>query len=382
MQQEFAFINFFRALAAYWVLASHCMIWGGAKDEAIPDPKLAVDLFMLISGYLMAANSSFNRKKEPLTVIRNWYRFWLKRFFRIAPAYYLSLLMAVTFSVYFLAGYSELQELNPGRWHEGGVYDPDRINYSLTNILLHLTFVFGLHPAYSFSTFLPDWSLSLEMQFYLVFPVLFVLMTKIGFLRFSIALVIPAFLTGYYVNMYFVFFEPSFLLMKLNYFVAGILGFIFFDNMQISRMSFRVKLSQCLIVVVVLCFVSLDYMRYDMDIIILWVLSLFFLAFAALDAMKLTPSSVSRIFGSTLTRFASDCSYSVYLFHGFFISMFGLLIGNINWLAEMDLNKRLFFMVFFVSLMSYGFAYVIYKVIELKGIQLGKHLINKCVPQR
>lgn len=55
------FLNGLRALAAFCVLTCHCMIWsawpGFGLPSIVPGPglasKLAVDLFMLISGLLM-----------------------------------------------------------------------------------------------------------------------------------------------------------------------------------------------------------------------------------------------------------------------------------------------------------------------------------------
>lgn len=372
MQQEFAFVNFFRGLAAFWVLIAHCMIWGGARGGVL-DPKLAVDLFMLISGFLMAANASFNRARQPFTSTQNVYRFWLRRFFRIAPAYYVSLAAAVIFSTYFLSGYSELQQLNPGRWRDGGVYDPSRIDYSFTNILLHISFLFGLHPNYSFSTFLPDWSLSLEMQFYFAFPFLFLLMDKFGFTRTALFVSVSSFVLGFYVFMYLAFPEPSFLLMKLNYFIAGILVFRFIELRELNRESVcYYKLKTVAIVLSVLVLASLDYLRYGNDIFILWALSLFLLIFAELERLGKTPSIILRLFNSRPIRFASNSSYGVYLFHGFFISMFGLFIGQFHWLVELELTTRLISMAIFVSASSYAFSHLIYKFVELPGIQYGK----------
>ena len=54
MTREVPFLNGLRGVAAIWVMGAHCMIWGGWTLTAIPDPKIAVDLFMLISGYLMS----------------------------------------------------------------------------------------------------------------------------------------------------------------------------------------------------------------------------------------------------------------------------------------------------------------------------------------
>jgi peptidoglycan/LPS O-acetylase OafA/YrhL len=196
MVKDYAFISFFRALAAFWVLAVHCMMWGGWWGIPLPPPRMAVDLFMMISGYLMAANAVARDEVEPLSRAGSWLNFWLRRFFRIAPAYYLSLALAIVLSDAFLGGYRELQNLTPGRWDEQFVYDPLRIEYTPLNVLLHLSFLFGLHPTYSFSTFLPDWSLSLEMQFYFVFPALFLVMRKTGFARSAWLIGIVAIVAG------------------------------------------------------------------------------------------------------------------------------------------------------------------------------------------
>jgi peptidoglycan/LPS O-acetylase OafA/YrhL len=153
----------------------------------------------------------------------NWLKFWTRRFFRIAPAYYLSLLTAVCLGEYFLGGYEALQELNPERWVAGGVYDPGRIDYSLRNMIYHVTFAFGLHPTYSFSTFLPDWSLSLEMQFYFAFPALWLILRRVGSPYAALVVGIAAFIVGVEVSQRVHFYEPSLLLFKLNYFIAGML---------------------------------------------------------------------------------------------------------------------------------------------------------------
>ncbi len=221
---------------------------------------------MMISGYLMAANACARNHFEPLATPRNWLRFWLRRFFRIAPAYYLSLALAIAASSYFLVGYEELQNLNPAKWHAGRVYDPARIEYTLTNILLHLSFLFGLHPSYSFSTFLPDWSLSLEMQFYFVFPALFLLMQKFGYLKIAILIGLPVFVLGFGISKFIAYSEPSLLVMKLNYFIAGILLFRFLRT-DTSRYK-RISLTLCAIFLV-----SLDF-RYGRHIFVLPILLL------------------------------------------------------------------------------------------------------------
>ena len=116
-----------RALAAFWVLAAHCMIWGGWYGVPLPSPKYAVDLFMMISGFLMVAQADARGTAEPLSQGRNRLRFWLRRYFRLAPAYYLALGLAVVTAPYFLAGYQALQDLNPSAWEHEAVNRPASI---------------------------------------------------------------------------------------------------------------------------------------------------------------------------------------------------------------------------------------------------------------
>jgi peptidoglycan/LPS O-acetylase OafA/YrhL len=372
MIKEFAFINFFRAIAAFWVLSAHCMIWGNWNGIPIPNPKIAVDLFMIISGYLMAANAFARNQFEPLTTWRNWLRFYLRRYFRLAPAYYLSLTLAIIFSSYFLKGYHELQILSPERWLNGGVYDPTRIQYTLENIILHISFLFGLHPTYSFSTFLPDWSLSLEMQFYFVFPALLLSMKKFGFIKIAFGIGVLAFIIGLGIQKNAHYYEPSLLLMKLNYFIAGILLFrVFITNTTKHK---RILLTLCAFFLV-----SIDY-RYGKQLLVLPLLLLAMFTLGWLEKTNKTPKLIFTLINCRLTRFASDSSYGVYLFHGFFISASGLIIAGNSELIKLLPYQRVFLMFLFVTTMAYFTAWLVYRLIELPSIALGKKFIKKVAP--
>src|SRR3569623_643732 len=174
MSREFSFIKPFRALAAFWVVTAHCFQWWGAYVPAyFQHPKMSVDLFMIISGYLMAAHAFARDAYEPMTEAKSWLRFWMRRFFRVAPAYYLTLTLIILLSSPVLSGYQTLIHMMYGNMMVGTHYDPALVRYTPDNNLMHVSFLFGLFPSYASSTYLPDWSLSLEMQFYFAFPLLF-----------------------------------------------------------------------------------------------------------------------------------------------------------------------------------------------------------------
>lgn len=92
----------------------------------------------------------------------------------------------------------------------------------IQSFFIHASFVFGFLPSYSFSTPLPDWSLGLEIQFYLIFPVLFFFYRK----NFIVFLVL--FLVGMRVirnisdQVGYRFPMPSYLPLKFHNFSAGI----------------------------------------------------------------------------------------------------------------------------------------------------------------
>ncbi len=372
MVKEFAFINFFRAIAAFWVLTAHCMIWGDWDGIPIPSPKIAVDLFMMISGYLMTANTSARKHFEPLTNRRNWFRFWLRRFFRLAPAYYVSLALAIATSSYFLGGYQKLQNLNPEKWSVGGVYDPTRIEYTLTNVILHLSFLFGLHPSYSFSTFLPDWSLSLEMQFYFAFPILMLSMQRFGFLNIAFWIGLGSFIVGLAISKFTHYYEPSLLFLKFNYFIAGmILARVLSANISKGK---RLVLVLCAVFLV-----SLDR-GYGKQLLVLPLLLLSMLILGWLEATNRTPIWISSLINSRFTRFASDTSYGVYLFHGFFISAFGLILFRQTKLLALPPDRRVLIMFLFVATSAYLTGYAVHRCIELPAISLGKQMIQRMIP--
>jgi peptidoglycan/LPS O-acetylase OafA/YrhL len=276
-------------------------------------------------------------------------------------------LTAVCLGEYFLGGYGALQELNPERWVAGGVYDPGRIDYSLTNIIYHLTFVFGLHPSYSFSTFLPDWSLSLEMQFYFVFPALWLILRRVGLPYAGLVIGIGAFIVGVEVSQRVHFYEPSLLLFKLNYFIAGILLHGALNESTATRRALRIGMA------VVLC--SLDW-RYGGELAVLPALVVAMSWLGLLEVEGRSPEVVRRFVNGWLVRFASNSSYGVYLFHGFFISASGLIIKSNPTLAEYSPAVRVLLIVLFVLPLAYITGHCVFQWIEKPGVDLGKRVIG------
>ncbi|TGP49702.1 acyltransferase [bacterium M00.F.Ca.ET.230.01.1.1] len=209
-----------RALAAMWVLVGHCLLLTGWHLPVLGDPALGVDLFIMLSGFLMVFHYQLRRDKEPWQRPETWLKFWTRRYFRIAPLFYVMLFVALALGPYLyesrmvIDAFLQRVPQAPERYLDSG----------LKNIVAHLTFLFGLSPNLAYRTPLPDWSLGLEMQFYAVFPALMLLARRLGWVRSAMVVAALGGLAVVILEFMSVHFPmPSFLPLKIQVFLCGML---------------------------------------------------------------------------------------------------------------------------------------------------------------
>lgn len=367
---RYPFIDLLRGIAALWVCVAHCLIWTGVGLPEIASPKLAVDLFMIISGFLMMAQIRARQSAEPMKYPRNWIRFYLRRYFRIAPAYYLSLLLAILCADWFLGGYSQLRDQVGGWLSQAQHLDPKNIKYDAQNIFTHITFIFGLYPKGSFSTFLPDWSLSLEMQFYFAFPLIFLMCERLGWIRslFLLGLFFGTLNTLWYkglrneiIDQSLIFLEPSLLIFKIQYFLIGIAVYEIIHSHQ----KYSIALTTFLLIF--LCGIEIGQSRSRTLMRLLMVLAVIVLA-------KNSRPVFQEFLSTRIVRRMSDSAYSVYLFHGFFIAAAGYFMAP-------QLVAKPILMVVWVVPAAYAWAQLVEHWVERPGIQLTRHALARLPSQ-
>ncbi|ANS43885.1 acyltransferase family protein [Serratia inhibens] len=359
-----------RGLASLWVVLGHICILTSFHLPILSDPAIGVDLFILLSGYLMAKNYVERKEKEPWTESATFKKFWLRRFFRIAPLYYVLLIVAIGFGNYFgeardIIGhfYSETQT-NSSRYSDS----------SFLNILTHVTFTFGFLPHFSFNTVLPDWSIGLEMQFYFLFPFIMLAVMKLGFARGCFAAIIVCLAAKYLFPNYFAAFPmPSMILIKLNLFIAG---------MFIAE-AIRGKSMRYVIFAMVSVLVGI-YIPNDLNLYHL-------LAQIGLILMMVTilwPRNEDGSWAKALrlprwmltnkvSVYMGDVSYSVYLLHLLIvIPVVAFLLSNTQF-AALPAAIRFISASAIILPVTYGIATLLYKFIEKPGIKLGKAVISR-----
>jgi peptidoglycan/LPS O-acetylase OafA/YrhL len=372
-RHQLAFLDGLRGYASLWVLVGHAMFMTGYKIEIIAQPDMAVELFIIISGFLMTYHYQAREAREPWMEPDTWKIFWIRRFFRIAPLYYVCLALALYFGPELWQSRLDAATVLSGGVEEQARYANRYLDSSLTNILLHVSFLFGMTWTHNFQTPLPDWSIGLEMQYYAIFPFLMIIALKLGriagmALLVGIMAVVGAWLdrNGFVIGAY------SILAMKFHLFAAGML----------IAMTLRAegKWKWLLIAgAVAVIFVPLGGGRSTLHRAIKIAIVLGFFALLYKDRLptllKWPTGMLDRFLSNAPARFIGDVSYGVYLLHLI------VMLPVCGWLAiqfpEMAPIPRFLASLALTVPITYGAAWVCYRFIEQPGISLGRKIAGR-----
>lgn len=184
MRANLTSLDLARGSMATLVFLSHAALFTGAVGDLRMIFRLggvAVEIFMFISGFLMMWHYILRQRSEPWEAPETWGVFWLRRFFRMAPLYWFVLTLIYLFHDPLREWLHHVHDVFPLPW-EGREVSPERVDWELGwgNAASHYLFVFGLIPKWASNNVLPDWSITLEMQFYFIFPFMALAVKKIG----------------------------------------------------------------------------------------------------------------------------------------------------------------------------------------------------------
>lgn len=194
-KRRLRFIDGLRGVAALVVAAGHILGMVGPDRPVIPIWKAdalgmvlwpwtfggpAVWLFIMLSGFTLywteESRRFDGRGATPFRV------YWQRRFWRILPTYYVALafgaLVVLGLGWLLIAPSPSLQ-----------TYEP----VTLGGVLTHLFMVHNLDPAWRTQIVPPLWSIAVEMQLYLLFPLLFLLRRKLTVYGVAAGLVLVVF---------------------------------------------------------------------------------------------------------------------------------------------------------------------------------------------
>lgn len=305
-----------------------------------------VQLFFILSAFTLFMSYE-NRLKSENNSIRN---FFIRRFFRIAPLYYLMLIVGL-----FYFGLGERYWLG------------DLKEVSVLNIISHFTFWSGLNPYYMNSIIGVEWSIGVEMLFYLLIPVLFrtIKNINISLKLFLISLVLVLFFNSLLSQMNVIRNQAlwnSYLFYSLPYqFPVFVLGIILYFIIVKKEYNFDKYF-------MFFCFV-LFVLGFKIQILKVYSISIFLSLFVVLVSKFHIKLIVNKVF-----VFIGRISYSIYLIHIFCIE---IILKFIKPSIESQ-TILCFFLYFLVLLITTSMiSYLSYLFIEQNSVKLGNYIIDK-----
>jgi len=323
---------------------------------------VGVQLFFIMSSFTLFLSYSKRKERETLYVKR---AFFIRRFFRIAPYYYLAGMIYIIFALVTVKKVNVLYLI---------------ANYTFTNGIII--------PAINY---IPPggWSVGVEMLFYLTIPFLYkyVDTLKKAIITLVIAIVLSngINLFAYYLienytkydwiairGWYLYFWLPN----QFPLFIYGIILFFIFKKNNIGRKTGLVLLLSSIVLLILLMFYpfSNSYPNYFFQreyvygfVFLLFALGLYF--------------SQSKILTNKVIQKIGIVSFSMYLNHFIILYGFGYvirkIIKNITFLNH--INSDFVFIGFycFTVCIAYILSNITYRIVELNGIKLGDYLIQK-----
>ena len=276
---------------------------------------LGVELFFFISAFCLSypyVRAHFAELELP--TVRH---FSYRRFIKIVPSYLLNI--AVVLALAMLPGMKESWGANVN-WQNPGA--------ALFDLAAHLTFLhtFFYDPYASINGVL--WTLGIEVQYYVIFPALVLILLRAPFV---LAVVMSAIAIAYRIHVGDCCRAPVFdhnlnqLLGFFDFFAAGMLCAYLYETLRLrtprlaEKKALWTAVAVAGFVAIVLLFQNLEQRRWDRDFAEWWLIgkgTIYALAiFAAGLGSLLAFPSWQRSLANPVIVFLSVISYNLYLWH-------------------------------------------------------------------
>jgi peptidoglycan/LPS O-acetylase OafA/YrhL len=349
------YIDALRGLAILGVIMVHTNLYGSFNlpnsiGHIIAQGARGVQLFFLVSAFTLFLSFK-NRSMIEKSPIRN---FFLRRFFRIAPMYYIGI-------AYYLC----LDDLGL-RYLLG-----DSTNITIPIIISNFIFLHGFNPYWINSLVPGGWSIGVEMLFYAILPFVF---SKVKNLNQAFNFFIFSTVAKLLLQLFFMKFQlisddriwSRFLFLyfpnQLPIFSLGILMyFIIIENESLSNISGKSILVFSSMLLAHLCsgiqFILPNHILFGIGLLLLGL---------ALSKFRFIG------FVNPIVIYIGKISFSMYLVH-FAVLHWLKSLNFLDYLGNGTLNYIARFS--FVSILTIIVSSIFYKIIEVPFQEIGKRII-------
>jgi peptidoglycan/LPS O-acetylase OafA/YrhL len=285
-----------------------------------------VQLFLIISGFLIHF-AYLNKQKF------NHHHFFNRRFWRIWPPYFIALIFfTLTVDI-----------------------------KGLKDFIVHALLLHNL-TAENFDSINPSfWSLALEAQLYLLYPLFLFLRKKAGIKKlvfYIFCLHIFLIITGVFLGIDSLRYNTSVLNFWIIWALGAYLAELHFNNQRITNVRF-IHLAFCMLMILTIRFTFLYY----------YLKSILFSIFFVLFIDWILNTKRQELFKGRFFNFVTTlglCSYSLYLFHQ---PHLGIIFNHFQ---IFDSTFFLVLAIILSFLFFYALSYFHYKTVELASINYGQ----------
>lgn len=353
---KYPWIDVLRGVAILGVIAVHAY----EHTDGLRGPiglflsfgQMGVQLFFVASAITLCMSISNRAERHPVL------SFYVRRYFRIAPLYYLGIILYALVSI-------------PNNYMHGHGLDTDSA-YNLPNIAANVLFIHGFYPPGNNNVVPGGWSIATEMSFYAVFPLLFAIFVHIEKKREAVGGLIIALcgaveltmgsLTGLWpTNLSF---EYLSLLNQLPVFVIGMMAYY-----RLEKAPEKILPAAIVGTLSLLAAIALWKWQSHARMTFFFIPMLFACAFSA---SALVLGRISIRYPDILVSIGKN-SYSIYILHValLFLTDWGLILLHAHLPSVVEFLLRFLFIL--------GFAYVGARIteqqIERRGIGLGSKIV-------
>ena len=349
-----SFLDALRGWAILGVFITHCgslVKYNGFFSPLVLQVGYGVQLFFMISAFTIFYTLDHAKNNEKSIYVN----FYIKRLFRIAPIYWFGI---VLYTLFF------------GLQSRGWLPGPELWHYPY-----HLVFMNLIHPATPSSVVPGGWSISCEVLFYLLCPILFIFVNSVkrafvfslaavffGVLYFHIA---KSLFHHELVSLYGEKLSGQFLhrniLSQLGCFSFGILLFHLYKENKIFKF-FSGKRNNLFLIVVAL-FVGMIALSGVMRSTSHYVATLTFFIVGVAIISRPNVFVLNR-----MTTFIGRISYSTYIYHFLVIYFFNYALG---------VHAGFYSVLFLSFLITVPLSYLSFIYIESRCSRLAKQIVTR-----